>query len=169
MSNGSASKIYNQSAANANQNEKNAQASYGTAQDLYSEEAQNPGYSNAERTGITQAAVGGLAGAANSAITALRNRVAATGNGAGANDTAKTIARTEGEDESQALGGLQEAFANKRIAGTQNAAAGESGLYGEGNSAANQENSTAGNIATQPSFWQRLALGGAAAAAKAGG
>jgi hypothetical protein len=164
MSNGNASSIYKQSAANANQNENNAQGSYGTASGLYGDEALNPGYSNADKTAITQATVGGLAGAANSAITSLRNRAAATGNGAGANDTAKTISRTEGQDESQALGGLQEAFANKAIAGRQNAAAGEAGLYGEGNNAANAENATAGQISTQPTFWQKLALVGAQAA-----
>ncbi|MGH9482555.1 MAG: hypothetical protein ACRD1L_10755 [Terriglobales bacterium] len=164
---------FNQASQAANQGYANQQAAYGQAYGGYGSELAAPGYTDAEKRAMTQATSGSLAGAFGAARARLQNQAARTGNAAGQNATEEELAIQQGQQNAQALGGLQQAFGQARIQGLQNAAAGMGGLYGTSTSAAtagmaNQANlvGTQGRMAMQPGFWGSLIAGGLGAAGK---
>lgn len=161
---------YKQAQSLAQQAAQNQQNLLGAVTPMYEQEYQQPGYSPQEQQAMRQATGGALAGAMGAARSRLLAQAARTGNAAGVIPAEEQLAREQGEMNSQALGNLEQAFGNARIAGQQAAMRGLSGLY----SASSQpldigmgaESSLIGDqarLAAQPSFWSQVAgraLGG---------
>jgi hypothetical protein len=167
-SNNQKNQVYNQSQQQAQQGAKNYQQSYDTASGGYGGELADPGYTDAEKQGMTQATTGSLAGAFGAARDRLQAGAARTGNTAGTNATEEQLALQQGRQNAQALGELQGQFADKRIQGQQNALAGEAGLAGQAGNYANENEANAGKMATTPGFWGRV-LGSVLAGGARGG
>lgn len=155
---------YGQASDVASQASQNQQALLGSAMPGYRAELASPGYTPAEQQAITQATEGSLAGAFGAARSRMADTAARTGNPAGYVAGEEELAREQGQQNAQALGGLEEAFGQARIQGEQNALQGLSGLYGETNpqisSGLGAQSSlvgTQGRVATQPGFWSRVA------------
>lgn len=98
---------------------------------IYGQEAENPGYSDAEKANITQGVQGSLAGAFGAARSQLADRASRTGNAAGYGAAEEQLARDQGQQGAQAMGQLGQTFANARIKGQENAAQGLGGIGGE--------------------------------------
>lgn len=168
MSSGQKNAVYNTASNAAARQNANSQNSYNSANTAYNTELATPGYTAQEKQAMKQGAIGSLAAASNAAANNIRNRAGMTGNAAGGLAAQQNIARTAGQQQSEALGGLESQFADTRIKGMQNAAAGEAGLSGQQGNLASENNKTAGQMATTPGFWQRLALSAADSAGKIG-
>ena len=125
---------------------------------------QNPGYTSQEKAGIQSASDQAIAGAYGDAETQAKAAAARTGNRAGLTTALHRMAQSKARDTAQGQAGLQEQFANHRIAGQQAALSGMGGLYsaeggtlntgaGIASNALNQE----GESARKPGFWSSLA------------
>ncbi len=157
----------------AQQGYENQQQSFGTDYGGYSNELQNPGYTDAEKQAMRQATTGSLAGAFGAARTRLQNQAARTGNTAGENATEEQLALQQGRENAQALGSLEGDFAKERIQGEQNALAGLGQLYGTSTSATDAAMNNAANlvgtqskVAMQPGFWSQMLAAGIGATGK---
>lgn len=151
----------------AQQAAKNQQSVWSQVTPMYEQEYAAPGYSDSEKQAIRQATAGSLAGAFGAARTRLQNHAAATGNSAGVNATEEELAREQGRENSQAMGGLEQQFGQARIAGQQDAMHGLSNLYGEtsqplsiGVGGANSLVGDQARLAGQPGFWSQVAQRG---------
>lgn len=160
----------NQAQGLSRQAAQNQQQLYASLTPMLEQEYQQPGYTPAEQQGIRQATSGALAGAFGAARARLLNHAAQTGNAAGVIPAEEEMARQQAQQNSQALGGLEEQFGNARIAGQQNAMRGLQSLYsstsqplGIGMNAQTGLIGDQARLAAQPSFWSQVAgrtLGG---------
>ncbi|HXE30747.1 MAG TPA: hypothetical protein VN515_02975 [Terriglobales bacterium] len=154
---------FGQSQQAAQRGYQNQQNLYSTLTPMYQAEYDNPGYSDAEKQAMTQAATGSLAGAFGAARDRLQNQAARTGNSAGENATEEELGMQQGRANSQALGSLEGQFGNARIQGQQNAMGGLSNLYGSTTQGLDSAMNTGANlvgtqarVATTPGFWSQV-------------
>lgn len=115
------------------QGQANSAAAFAPALQGYQSLLANPGYSPAQQQAMTQAVTGSLAGAFGNAATHATNAAARTGNMAGYNATEEQLGREQAQQNAEAMGGLQQAFANDAQAQQQAALRGLSSLYGSSN------------------------------------
>jgi hypothetical protein len=118
------------------QNSMNNQL-YGSTQSLGSQAASgyqnllaNPGFTDAEKSSITNLSQGALASSFNALAQNAANRAARTRNSAGYGEFIDSLARTQGQDQANLAQQNQIAFANAARSGTLSALSGLSGLYG---------------------------------------
>ncbi len=122
------------------QNAMNQQL-YSTGQGLGSQAAggyqnlvENPGYTSAEKSAITNLSQSALGSAFNALAQNASNRAARTRNSAGYGELIDSLARTQGQDSANLASQNQLAFANAARSNTQTGLAGLSGLYGTNSS-----------------------------------
>jgi hypothetical protein len=120
----------------AQQNSMNNQL-YGSTQALGSQAAAgyknllaNPGFTDTEKSAITNLSQSALSSAFNALAQNAANRVARTRNSAGYGELIDSLARTQGQDQANLAQQNQIAFANAARSGTLSALSGLSGLYG---------------------------------------
>jgi hypothetical protein len=118
------------------QNSMNQQL-YGTGQALgsqatggYQNLLANPGFSEAQKSAITNLSQSALSSAFNALAQNAANRVARTRNSAGYGELLDSLARTQGQDQANLAQQNQLAFANASRADQLAALGGLSGLYG---------------------------------------
>jgi hypothetical protein len=120
----------------AQQNAMNQQL-YSSSQSLGSQSSAgyqnllaNPGYTNAEKSAITNLSQSALSSAFNALAQNASNRVARTRNSAGYGDLLDALARTHGQQQANLAQQNQFAFGNAARSDTLSALSGLSGLYG---------------------------------------
>src|SRR5271169_1182552 len=120
----------------AQQNAMNRQI-YSTSQSLGSQAASgyqymvaNPGYTDAEKSAITNLSQSALSSSFNALAQNASNRAASTRNSAGYGELIDSLARTQGQDQANLAQQNQIAFANASRSDTLSALSGLSGLYG---------------------------------------
>ena len=118
------------------QNSMNQQL-YGSTQALgsqatggYQNLLANPGYTDAEKSAVTNLSQSALSSSFNALAQNAANRAARTRNSAGYGDLIDSLARTQGQDQANLAQQNQIAFANAARSGTLSALSGLSGLYG---------------------------------------
>ena len=118
------------------QNSMNQQI-YGSNQALSSQAASgyqnllaNPGYSQAEKSAISNLSQSALSSSFDALAQNAANRSARTRNSAGYGELIDSLARTQGQDQANLSQQNQIAFANASHADTLSALSGLSGLYG---------------------------------------
>ncbi|MGH9678356.1 MAG: hypothetical protein ACRD4Y_00235, partial [Candidatus Acidiferrales bacterium] len=124
----------------AQQNAMNQQL-YSTGQSLGSQAAAgyqnlvaNPGYTDAEKSAITNLSQSALASSFNALAQNAANRAARTRNSAGYGELVDSLARTQGQDQANLAQQNQVAFANASRSDTISGLSGLSGLYGTNSS-----------------------------------
>jgi hypothetical protein len=90
----------------------------------------NPGFSDAEKSGISNLSQSALSSSFNALAQNAANRVARTRNSAGYGELVDSLARTQGQDQANLAQQNQIAFASAARQGTLSALSGLSGLYG---------------------------------------
>jgi predicted alpha/beta hydrolase len=90
----------------------------------------NPGYTDAEKSAITNLSQSALASAFNALAQNASNRVARTRNSAGYGELIDSLARTQGQDQANLAQQSQIAFGNAARSDRLSALSGLSGLYG---------------------------------------
>lgn len=120
----------------AQQNSMNQQL-YGTSRQLGSQAAggyqsllANPGYTQPEKSAITNLSQSALAASFDALAQNAANRAARTRNSAGYGELIDSLARTHGQDQANLSQQNQLAFANASRSDTLSALSGLSGLYG---------------------------------------
>src|SRR5712664_3674164 len=96
----------------------------------YQNRLANPGYTNAEKSAITNLSQSALSSAFNALAQNAATRTARTRNSAGYGELIDSLARTQGQDQANVAQQNQLAFANASRSDTRSALSGLSGLYG---------------------------------------
>ncbi len=115
----------------------------------------HPGYSEADKTAIQGATLGGLGASYQSSADEAGNRLARTRNSAGYGENLDELARSRGRDTAMAESGLQGKFADTALSERDKALQGMSGLYGiDAQTMAHLLGTAAGS--DKPGFWGQL-------------
>ncbi|SRR6266404_8476305 len=131
----------------------NANAAEKAALGGYQAEQANPGYTSAEKTGITGATEGGIGAAYGSASEGAANRAARTNNAGGLTSTQDALARQRMITSGNLADQNATNFANARISGSQNANAGIANIFGQNLQGANATLGHQTENAKTPGFW----------------
>ena len=120
----------------AQQNSQNQQL-YGSSQQVGAQAAggfqnllANPGYSQAEKSAISNLSQSALSSSFDALAQNAANRAARTRNSAGYGELIDSLARTQGQDQAKLAQQNQIAFGNTSRSDTLSALSGLSGLYG---------------------------------------